>query len=298
MVRNWEYNDTRRKCDAEGLITGGLPRMCGRELALRGGMIFRNHEDLTSSTFVHRSPEGVDMRLLRIVMIAVSLTTLIGSSPFAACIHKPMDGEYSTDAIPATILAGRASEAWCSGEGPGRVGNTQGAMSWDGATLGGQWKLWGMAIAAPGAVETSRYFDAFGNGYIDYITSYTGGQFWLSGAHAWGDGLGDFTGTITYYNVGAKVVYVGWGPVGVTSNVTMWGSFDSCNYCSIDYGYSNALLVWQTGDTAPMPGDYPPFLCAANAGELYDVCNITLRILCDVTGTEPSTWGKIKELYR
>jgi hypothetical protein len=47
-----------------------------------------------------------------------------------------------------------------------------------------------------------------------------------------------------------------------------------------------------------MPANYPPFLCAAIAGELYDVCDITLGIFCDVTGTQPTTWRKIKELYR
>ena len=245
--------------------------------------------------FIHSSPEGVEMKLLKI-LIVLSLIMLIASSLFAACVHKPKDGEYST--TTKSILGGRASEAFCSGVGPGRVGNTQNAMSWDGVTLGSQWRLWGMAIDEPGAVMTGSYFDAYGNGWEDYVTSYIGGQFWLSGAHTWGDGLGDFTGTITYYNVGAKVSYVGWEPVGVSSNVTMWGSFDSCYYCFIDYGYSNALLIWRTGDALPMPANYPPFLCSANAGELYDVCCITLSIYCDVTATRPSTWGKIKELYR
>lgn len=33
-------------------------------------------------------------------------------------------------------------------------------------------------------------------------------------------------------------------------------------------------------------------------GELYDVCDVTISIFCDVTATNPSTWGKIKELCR
>lgn len=235
------------------------------------------------------------MRILKTV-IALSLIMLVASSVFAACVHKPKDGVYST--TTTSILAGRASEAFCSGVGPGVAGNTQNAMSWNGIALGGQWRIWGMAIDAAGAVESGRHFDVNGNGWIDYVTNYTGGQFWLSGGHTWGDGLGDFTGTITYYNVGAKVSYVGWQPIGVTSNLSMWGSFDDCNYCFIDYGISNALLVWRTGYATPMPANYPPFLCAAITGELYDVCDITLSIFCDVTATQPTTWGKIKELYR
>ena len=235
------------------------------------------------------------MRLLKTAFV-LSLTLLIASSAFAVCGHKPMDGVYSTST--ASILAGHASEAFCSGVGAGQPGNTQNAMSWDGAVLGGQWKLWGMAIDQGGAVETGRFFDASGWGWIDYVTNYTGGQFWLSGGHIWGDGLGDFTGTITYYNVGAKINFVGWQPVGITSNVTMTGKFNDCNYCFIDYGVANSLLVWKTGDVAPMPANYPAFLCGASAGELHEVCDLTIRIFCDVTGTESSTWSKIKELYR
>ncbi len=45
-----------------------------------------------------------------------------------------------------TILGGRASDAWCTGVGPGRPGNTESAMSWDGTNLGAQWRIWGMTI--------------------------------------------------------------------------------------------------------------------------------------------------------
>lgn len=235
------------------------------------------------------------MKLLKMAFV-LSVVLLVASSSFATCTHKPKDGVYTTSG--GTLFAGRASEGFCSGVGPGGPGNTQNAMSWDGATLGGQWHIWGMAIDATGAVETGRFFDAHGNGWIDYVTDYTGGQFWLSGGGAWTDGLGDFSGTITYYNVGAKVSYIGWQPVGATSNISMRGSFASCNYCFIDYGISNAILVWRTGYVAPMPANYPPFLCSANAGELYDVCDATISIFCDVTATHPSTWGQIKDLYR
>jgi hypothetical protein len=234
------------------------------------------------------------MRLVKTAFV-LSLILLIASSAFAVCSHKPKDGIYSTS--NGSILAGRCSEAYCDGGGGGRPGNTQNAMSWDGAVLGGQWKMWGMAIDAGGAVETGRFFDGTGWGWIDYVTNYTGGQFWLSGGGGWGDGLGDFTGAVTYYNVGAKINFVGWQPVGITSNVTMTGKFNDCNYCFIDYGSANSLLIWKTGDAAPMPSNYPLFLCGAIAGELHEVCDLTIRIFCDVTATEASTWGKIKELY-
>lgn len=236
------------------------------------------------------------MRLVR-TAIVLAATMLIANSAIADCTHEPLQGSYST--TTATMIGGRASEAFCSGTppGPGLPGNTQNAMSWNGAFLGGQWILSGMTIDENGAVEKKRSIDAFGNGYIDYVTNYTGGQFWLSGAGAWGDGLGDFTGALTYYNVGTRVSYIGGLPIGATSNISFRGTFNDCAYCFIDYGIANSILMWSSGD-GTMPANYPPFLCGATTGELHDVCCLTIHILCDVTSTEESTWGAIKGLYR
>jgi hypothetical protein len=235
------------------------------------------------------------MRLLK-TFLAFSLLIVMTSYAFAASFNPPKDGVYSTS--NATILGGRASEAWCTGVGPGRIGNTENAMSWDGVNLGTQWKVWGMAIDAGGAVETARHFDSHGTGWIDYATNYSGGQFWLSGNNAWGDGSTDYTGTLTYYNVGARVNYVAGQPVGVASNIFLTGVFDNCPNCSIEYAISNALLVWQTGSSTAMPASYPPFQCNASSGELFDACCIVAKIHCTPISTNPSTWGGIKTLFR
>ncbi|MCX5752176.1 MAG: hypothetical protein NTW97_00880 [Candidatus Krumholzibacteria bacterium] len=78
----------------------------------------------------------------------------MASHAFAANPNAPKDGVYSTS--NGTVLGGHASEAWCTGVGPGRVGNMESAMSWDGANLGTQWKVWGMAIDAAGPVRLRR----------------------------------------------------------------------------------------------------------------------------------------------
>lgn len=234
------------------------------------------------------------MKLLRTGAV-IAIVMFWACAVSAQCAHQPVPGSYQTQ--NGTMIGGRASEAYCSGVGPGVPGNEQYALSWDGATLGAQWRLWGMAIDANGAVETARSINSSGTGWIDYVTNYVGGYFWLSGSHLWGDGLGDFTGTITYYNVGTKVSYYAWEVVGVTSNITLRGAFDSCPYCFIDYSIANAMQVWRTGE-GPMPANFPPFLCGASSGELYDVCCLTLNIMCDPTAAESSTWGTIKGLYR
>ncbi len=235
------------------------------------------------------------MKLLRIFLV-MAMAMLIASVAAAQCAHQPVSGTYKTN--DGTMILGRASEAFCTGVGPGVPGNMQNAESWNGSALGTQWKIWGMTIDEAGAVETARSINSSGTGWIDYVTNYTGGSFWLSGTHTWGDGLGDFTGTITYYNVGTKVSYFAWQVVGVTSNITMRGAFDACPYCFLDYSLANTMRIWRTGDTAPMPANYPSFLCGANGGELHDVCGVTLNIMCDPTATETSTWGGIKELFR
>jgi hypothetical protein len=235
------------------------------------------------------------MKVLKLVF-AFSLAIVTASTAFGNCTHPPKDGIYTTS--NGTLLGGRVSEAWCSGLGPGRPGNTENAMSWDGTNLGLQWRVWGQAIDASGAVETARHFDANGNGWIDYVTNYDGGQFWLSANHLWGDGTTNYTGTITYYNVGARVNYIGWQPIGVTSNVLLTGSFDDCANCALEYAISNALLIWRSDHQTPMPADYPPFLCNASSGELFDACCSVAKIYCTPISTESSTWGGIKALYR
>ncbi len=234
------------------------------------------------------------MKVSRMLVI-LAAAMLVAGAAFAECAHEPLQGSYSTTV--GTMIGGRVSEAFCSGGGPGQPGNAQNAMSWNGMTLGGQWTMSGMTIDAAGAVQKKYAIDAFGNGYIDYVTNYTGGQFWLSGAGAWGDGLGDFTGTLAYYNVGTRVSYFGWQQVGVTSNITFRGAFNDCAYCFIDYAVANSFLIWTSGE-GTMPVNYPPFLCGATTGELHDACCVTMHILCDVTATEESTWGSIKSLYR
>jgi hypothetical protein len=86
-------------------------------------------------------------------------------------------------------------------------------------------------------------------------------------------------------------------PVGVTSNITIVGVFNACELCSIEIA-ANSMRLWKTGDAAAMPAGYPPFLCGANSGELHYSCCLTATIMCNVTGTEESTWGAVKEMYR
>lgn len=232
------------------------------------------------------------------VLLSVAALMLAAVPALAQCPHNV--GVFSTYA--GTLFSGRVSEAWCGVDGtpgPGEPGNMEDAMSWDGANLGTQWRVWGMTIDAAGAVLVGSNIDPFGNGYMDYSTTYTGGQFWLAGNGPWGDGVNDLAGTLTSYNVSTRITLVGGQQVGATSNVYFTGSFSNCpggNNCVIQYTIANAIRVWMTGGGA-MPANYPGFLCGASSGELFDACCIQSSIQCTVDEEEAS-WGAIKGLYR
>jgi hypothetical protein len=233
------------------------------------------------------------MKLVKL-LFAAALIVMLAAPAWTACPVHPNPGVYSTYA--GTLLPGRDSEAWCTGIGPGRPGNTDNAQSWNGVALGTQWKVWGMQIDQNGGVETARNVDAFGNGWIQYQTNYLGGQFWLSKNHTWSDGINDLTGNITYFNASTRITLVGGAIKGATSNIYFTGVFNECPLCTLEYVISNAMLVWMPG-WPNMPSGYPPLECGASLAELYNVCCIQASIYCPVA-TGQSTWGAIKELYR
>jgi hypothetical protein len=242
------------------------------------------------------------MKLFKIILLLFPALLLVsvGSGRPLAQEHPcgedgvPYPGEWTT--VDDQVDGGRISEAYCNDPfEPGEPGNTLSAMSWDGASLALQWYFWGMSIDAQGAVETGREINEYGFGYIDYVTEYESGSFWMTGSHAWSDGT-DLTGSVTGCNVGARVTIAGGVPVGMTSNITVDGVFDQCGGCTIKI-IANSQRIWQPGE-GTMPSGYPPFLCGAASGELHDMCCISVQIQCPVVATEPITWGAIKAIYR
>jgi hypothetical protein len=208
-----------------------------------------------------------------------------------------LNGPFST--MDGTLLGGRVSEAWCTGAGPGVPGNMENALSWDGAALGTQWKLWGMTINAAGAVMVaSRVVGSYM--YIDYVTDYDGGEFWLSRNFAWSDGTGDLTGDITSYHVTTTVTLYNGVPRGQTSNVTLTGKFTNCpeyQGCVIEFAIANAIKVWDSSSALPAPANYPALLCGATTGELFAACCIDMSINC-IVANEVDSWSGIKSIYR
>ncbi len=238
------------------------------------------------------------MKILKTVILTVLVMALCQTA-WAQCPNAT--GTWTT--LDGTMIGGRASEGWCGAGGNpvqgGQPGNTQNAMSWDGTTLGTQWKAWGMEIAT-GAVAAGEEIDSEGTGWRRYSTDYVNGQFWLSKDYSWSDGVADLTGDLTYFNVLTTITYEENVVTGIASTIVFTGQFNDCdefNDCGIQFSISNALLAWRSDWGSPMPENYPAFLCGDPNGELFDVCCIQLIIDCAV-GAEETTWGSLKALYQ
>lgn len=243
------------------------------------------------------------MKVMRMLLLAAGMMLLASAvSAQCGCPEDAIPYQRIWSTYDLSLLPGRVSEAWCGDPlMPGVPGNTEYAMSWDDAVLGSQWEAWGMQIDDAGASEVGSEIDEFGTGWIDYVTNYDGGRFWLSGAHFGPPGSVDFTGAITYFNVSTRVSLLNGNVVGSTSNVTFNGWLDTCSCCFIEFAIANVMRVWIEGEGAP-PAPYPPFICSEDktpgtTGELFDACCIMLSISCP-NSADNSSWGAIKELYR
>jgi len=249
----------------------------------------------------HHTPaydQEVNMNKVSVVVLA--LAGLLAGSALATCPDVLGIWSSCPELNPDfPMLNGRYSEGWCSAVGPLQPGNAINAMSWDGAALGLEWKMWGMNINAAGATLT---FDGVtgGNGVRVYQIPYDGGEFWLSGEGSWNQGDDDdLYGTINDFLVVASVTYIGGQVVAEVANITFTGVFDACpeqNACVIEFGITNAQLIWRSDWAAPMPTDYPAFLCDATTGELFITCCITISINCAVEA-EAQSWSAVKELF-
>jgi hypothetical protein len=233
--------------------------------------------------------------------IAIALLVFLGGSAFAG---PPQVGVYLSNDLPGGVmLEGRFSESWVNpAASHGQVGNTINALSWNGAMLGSEWKVWCPSIVIP-PVLVSDNRDQNGTGDVTYQTQYGGGLFWLSKNGPWGDGIADYTGVVQTFVVTTTYQYVVNTLLGIRGNVTMGATFDGYDNC-LEYSINNIAFVGTT-DLMPIATDYPPFLdtnCASGVvsrGGWGTVTEIALSIYGSCTvGARSSTWGAVKALYK
>ncbi|MDH3197095.1 MAG: hypothetical protein OEO21_02540 [Candidatus Krumholzibacteria bacterium] len=240
-------------------------------------------------------------------LILISAVTA-GGNPI---IPPPINGTYFSFDLPGgSFNPGYFSESWVDPGTHGQIGNTVNAASWDGASLGAEWRLWCPSIGwPPELVSDTR--DAEGTGEVTWRTRYNGGHFWLSMNGPWSfDGYLDFTGVLAGFIATTTYQYVDGAILGIRTNITLSGLFDNLggNWTPrcMDYIISNAAFFGTT-DTEIKPLDFPPFLdpdeCPSDLPGLLrggwgSVTEITLVIRdCYIVPTESTTWGHVKALY-
>jgi len=191
----------------------------------------------------------------------------------------PIVGSYASIELGGAIVDGRWSESYVGG-GPGQIGNTVHAASWNGTTLATQWELSGPAINAPPTVLLNTVVG--GTGTIVYFTTYGGGTLLLDDSGPWwtaGDPGTAYTVNVTSYTHTTTNQYVGGVVVASSTASSLKGVF-------ADYpGYSISFAV-----SAAVPSGYPSFVPDTAASGAWGVAQ-KIRMEIPPPVPEPATLG-------
>ena len=240
------------------------------------------------------------MRLAKLLLIG-SMMVLVAMPALVSA--GPVTGMYqSTDMGGGPLLTGRGS-TWRPGINSG-LPHVLHLQSWNGANLGTQWD-----VSCPKETVnfTVQDYRVGGNGIVVYTSTFQGGTFtFYAGGWPWGDGTGTLATTTMITTVQYMMIGGVSTPIASVVNGSSTGVFTGG--CLLRFVIANGSGVGETSSLYPTllkPAGFPTFLdgtCAlAPVGQQYGswgtVLTITMYIDCTI-GTEESTWGVIKELYR
>ena len=215
---------------------------------------------------------------------------LVVSCASVALAGAPLPGNYQSNDYPGgTISPGLYTEGWAPGGGALLAGTTQNCGSWDGATLGGQWRYTcGTQLTNGGVV-----FDGVvgGNGNRITACTYTGGIFWLSGTGPWANGDASYPGHFDTYVEYESVQYVGGIPIAATTTVASSAHFGGTRVGTTVLG--NVMPAYYPAMLAP---DCSPSM-VDGAWWTMNSLTITINATC-ATAAKKSSWGAIKAIYR
>jgi hypothetical protein len=182
------------------------------------------------------------------------------------------------------------------------VGNALHAESWDGATLGTQWKIF-----CPTIVDTTRflYLPLGGGSYIaKYLITYAGGgTVWLDGGGPWAGGDASYTGTIDTYIEARDVQVVAGTLTGLDSNHNLAAHINGYPSSCVAFAIGNSAWIGDTPQSGAKPADYPAFLDAScnptgTAGHWGTATDLTIVVQGCELSTEETTWGAVKARYK
>lgn len=234
-------------------------------------------------------------------VLVVLLSIVVAVPAFAGA---PQNGTWTSVDIGGPMLAGRYSESWL----PAKLSNnnTLNEKSWDGSTLGGQW-WWYCPWITGAPTLLFNNVNGAGNGIKIWRATYTGGYCWLNGpGEPWDGGDPSYLANINTWTGIITETYQNFQEVGTVRNHNATASFVGYNAECMSLRIENAEKLSDTTH-GPLPANFPDFWnwapCAsigtAGPGEWGDVDSITFSITdCQAVATEPTTWGKVKSMYR
>ncbi len=237
-------------------------------------------------------------------IILVAACALISVTAGLALAQPPVNGTFKT--TNGDFLEGRSSTSWSSQTGRLMGGNVLNIESFDGATLGAQWRVYCMQVVNVFLVADLTFF---GNGSKIYQITYAGGVFELDGSGPWGGGDPTYTGVVDSYTETRTIQYVAGNITGANSNHSVSGHLNGYTAGCIALAVGNGVLIGDTDpnlvpgtDTNVKPADYPAFLdpnCGATRvfGRWGNVGDITLTVSGCLVPAEEKTWGGVKKLY-
>lgn len=204
---------------------------------------------------------------------------------------EPVPGTYSTPDLGGAMLPGRATTSRMAPEP-----EMWHAMSWDGSTLGTQWRFRCAGSTSATILEDTR--NGQGTGTFVFERTFAGGTFFLSGAHAWSADGEDIVGNLVTMTIIQTQEWELWTRVSAHDDIIAQGRVAD-DVCSVTFSVENGV---QVGTDLAIP-DYPDYLhsdCVnvRSFGQSMDFPGeISLEIDCTVD-TEEKTWTGIKSLYQ
>lgn len=175
-------------------------------------------------------------------------------------------------------------------------------QSWSGSVLGTQWEIKCGVETTSLPPDYSLYNAVTGTGVIAYHQTFQGGTFALYADPVVGWGSG--SGTLNTTSISSQVQFVNFIPYSSSFTGVTSGVFDIG--CTMDFAMANGFGVGET-PYVTKPASYPMFLAAdcspadgshqfGNWGDVNDII-VTINADC-ATDAKPTTWGKLKTLYR
>ncbi len=185
-------------------------------------------------------------------LMSLVLAGMVVLAVSAPVLGDPVYGIYESE-FTGEVLEGRWSESFLGG--PGQIGNTVHAASWDGALLATQWELDDAAIDSPPTLLLDTR-DENGTGTVIWYTTYSGGTLTLAGDGPWAPLAGDpdYTVTLTDYAHTTQFVYIAGTPVASAMILEASGTFDGYPGYEISFMIAQAIPA---GTGSAVPAGYP-----------------------------------------